>query len=62
MVGVPSVDDWPQEVALPQSAFAPRPPKPIENLVPDMDEQGRGLLMVGVGGVDSHTDFLFRLL
>lgn len=47
VVGVPSVEDWPQEVALPQSAFTPRPPKPIENLVPDMDEQGRALLMVG---------------
>lgn len=40
------MEDWPQEVALPQSAFTPRPPKPIENLVPDMDEQGRALLMV----------------
>ncbi|KAA8585970.1 hypothetical protein FQN60_007539 [Etheostoma spectabile] len=38
-------EDWPQEVALPQSAFTPRPPKPIEDLVPDMDEQGRALLM-----------------
>ncbi|KAG8005138.1 Cyclin-dependent kinase 6 [Nibea albiflora] len=45
VVGVPSAEDWPQEVALPQSAFTPRPPKPIENLVPDMDEQGRALLM-----------------
>lgn len=46
VVGVPSAEDWPQEVALPQSAFTPRPPKPIENLVPDMDEQGRTLLLV----------------
>lgn len=46
VVGVPSAEDWPQEVALPQSAFSPRPPKPIENLVPDMDEQGRTLLLV----------------
>lgn len=46
VVGVPSAEDWPQEVALPQSAFTPRPPKPIENFVPDMDEQGRALLMV----------------
>ncbi|KAI3358500.1 hypothetical protein L3Q82_014918 [Scortum barcoo] len=45
VVGVPSAEDWPQEVALPQSAFTPRPPKPIEDLVPDMDEQGRALLM-----------------
>lgn len=47
VVGVPSAEDWPQEVALPQSAFTPRLPKPIEDLVPDMDEQGRALLMVG---------------
>ncbi|CAG5891220.1 unnamed protein product [Menidia menidia] len=45
VVGVPSEEDWPREVALPQSAFTPRPPKPIEDLVPDMDEQGRALLM-----------------
>ncbi|KAJ8403116.1 hypothetical protein AAFF_G00360320 [Aldrovandia affinis] len=45
MVGVPSVDDWPQEVALPRSAFAPRPPQPIGNLVPDMDELGASLLL-----------------
>lgn len=45
VVGVPSPEDWPQEVALPQSAFTPRPPKPIEDLVPDMDEEGRALLM-----------------
>lgn len=34
-------------MALPQSAFTPRPPKPIEDLVPEMDEQGRALLLVG---------------
>ncbi|XP_062265656.1 cyclin-dependent kinase 6 [Platichthys flesus] len=45
VVGVPSVEDWPQEVALPQSAFSPRPPKPIEDLIPDIEEQGRALLM-----------------
>ncbi|CAL8371981.1 unnamed protein product [Boreogadus saida] len=45
VVGVPSVEDWPQDVALPQTAFTPRPPKPIEDLVPDMDEQGKSLLL-----------------
>ncbi|KAJ8267527.1 hypothetical protein COCON_G00126990 [Conger conger] len=30
VLGVPSMDDWPQEVALPWSAFAPRPPSPSE--------------------------------
>ncbi|TRZ01846.1 hypothetical protein DNTS_004284 [Danionella cerebrum] len=38
VVGVPAPEDWPQEVGLPQSAFSPRPPQPIENLVPDIDE------------------------
>lgn len=46
VVGVPSLEDWPQNVGLPQTAFAPRPPKPIEDLVPDMDELGRSLLLV----------------
>ncbi|XP_061616286.1 cyclin-dependent kinase 6 isoform X2 [Phyllopteryx taeniolatus] len=45
VVGVPSPEDWPQEVALPQSAFTPQPAKPIEDLVPDIDEQGRALLL-----------------
>ncbi|KAL2080033.1 hypothetical protein ACEWY4_023826 [Coilia grayii] len=45
VVGVPSLEDWPQNVGLPQTAFAPRPPKPIEDLVPDMDELGRSLLL-----------------
>lgn len=57
VVGVPSAEDWPQEVALPQSAFTPRPPKPIENFVPDMDEQGRALLMVP-NGSKIHADVL----
>lgn len=46
VVGVPTPEDWPQEVGLPQSAFSPRPPKPIEDLVPDMDELGKSLLLV----------------
>ncbi|XP_052455591.1 cyclin-dependent kinase 6-like [Carassius gibelio] len=45
VVGVPSPEDWPQEVGLPQSAFSPRPPQPIEDLVPDMDELGKSLLL-----------------
>lgn len=45
VVGVPSVEDWPQEVGLPQSAFTPRLPQPIEDLVPDMDELGKSLLL-----------------
>lgn len=46
VVGVPSPEDWPQEVGLPQSAFPPRPSQPIEDLVPDMDELGKSLLLV----------------
>ncbi|CDQ86163.1 unnamed protein product, partial [Oncorhynchus mykiss] len=45
VVGVPSVEDWPQEVALPQSAFSPRPPQQIGNLIPDMDELGKSLIL-----------------
>ncbi|XP_062302082.1 cyclin-dependent kinase 6-like, partial [Osmerus eperlanus] len=45
LVGVPSEEDWPQEVALPQSAFSPRSSQPIESLVPDIDDQGKSLLM-----------------
>lgn len=59
VVGVPSAEDWPQEVALPQSAFTPRPPKPIENLVPDMDEQGRTLLLVLSSKQIQIYDFFF---
>lgn len=61
VVGVPSAEDWPQEVALPQSAFTPRPPKPIENLVPDMDEQGRALLMVHLKIQNYKPDLVFLI-
>ncbi|KAK3531977.1 hypothetical protein QTP86_002279 [Hemibagrus guttatus] len=45
VVGVPPPEDWPQEVGLSQSAFPPRSPQPIEDLVPDMDELGKSLLL-----------------
>ncbi|XP_023667628.1 cyclin-dependent kinase 6 [Paramormyrops kingsleyae] len=45
VVGVPSVEDWPMDVALPQSAFSPRPPRPIAELVLEMDEQAQALLL-----------------
>lgn len=45
VVGVPSQEEWPQSVALPQTAFAPRTPKPFQGLVADMDEVGRSLLL-----------------
>lgn len=36
---------------MPQSAFSPRPPQPIEDLVPDMDELGKLLLLVSNNSV-----------
>ncbi|MBN3298020.1 cyclin-dependent kinase 6 [Amia ocellicauda] len=45
VTGVPSEEDWPCDVALPRSAFSLRPSKPIGELVPDIDELGKSLLL-----------------
>lgn len=60
MVGVPSPEDWPEDVGLPQSAFPPRHPQPIEDLVPDMDELGKSLLLVSAWSFD-HDQMILRL-
>lgn len=60
MVGVPPPEDWPQEVGLPQSAFPPRPPQPIEDLVPDMDDLGKSLLLVSIWSI-AHYHMILRL-
>nr|DBA25237.1 TPA: hypothetical protein GDO54_012791 [Pyxicephalus adspersus] len=45
VIGLPDEDEWPSEVAIPQSAFPFRHPQSIEDLVPDIDELGKDLLM-----------------
>ncbi|XP_074840844.1 cyclin-dependent kinase 6 [Carettochelys insculpta] len=44
VIGLPEEEDWPSDVALPRQAFNSRPPQPIENFVPDIDELGKDLL------------------
>lgn len=46
LIGLPEEESWPSEVAVPQSAFHPRQPQPIEDVVPDIDELGKDLLLV----------------
>lgn len=45
VIGLPNEEDWPSDVALPMHAFTPRTPQPIENVVPDIDELGKDLLL-----------------
>ncbi|XP_075067910.1 cyclin-dependent kinase 6 [Mixophyes fleayi] len=45
VIGLPEEEEWPGEVAVPQSAFHYRQPQPIEDVIPDIDELGKDLLV-----------------
>nr|BAB28833.1 unnamed protein product [Mus musculus] len=45
LIGLPPEDDWPREVSLPRGAFAPRGPRPVQSVVPEMEESGAQLLL-----------------
>ncbi|XP_069770055.1 cyclin-dependent kinase 6 isoform X2 [Narcine bancroftii] len=45
VLGLPSEDDWPTDVALPKNAFSTRSPQPIQDLVPEINEPGKDLLL-----------------
>ncbi|XP_032902590.1 cyclin-dependent kinase 6 [Amblyraja radiata] len=45
VLGLPSEDDWPIDVALPKNAFSTRSPQPIQDLVPEINEPGKDLLL-----------------
>ncbi|XP_065510510.1 cyclin-dependent kinase 4 [Caloenas nicobarica] len=45
LIGLPLEDEWPRDVALPRGAFAPRPPQPVQGVVPDMEPLGTQLLL-----------------
>lgn len=41
----PPEDDWPPEVSLPHRAFAPRGPRSVQSVVPEMEESVAQLLL-----------------
>ncbi|XP_078277475.1 cyclin-dependent kinase 6 [Rhinoraja longicauda] len=45
LLGLPSEDDWPIDVALPKNAFSTRSPQPIQDMVPEINEPGKDLLL-----------------
>lgn len=45
LIGLPPEDDWPREVSLPRGAFSPRGPRPVQSVVPEMEESGAQLLL-----------------
>ncbi|KAM4705160.1 cyclin-dependent kinase 6 [Rhinophrynus dorsalis] len=45
VIGLPEEEEWPSDVAVPRLAFSFRHPQPIEHVVPDIDEQGKDLLI-----------------
>lgn len=45
VLGLPSEDDWPIDVALPKNAFSTRSPQPIQDLVPEINDPGKDLLL-----------------
>uniref|UniRef100_A0A2K6BXS3 Cyclin-dependent kinase 4 n=1 Tax=Macaca nemestrina TaxID=9545 RepID=A0A2K6BXS3_MACNE len=46
LIGLPPEDDWPRDVSLPRGAFPPRGPRPVQSVVPEMEESGAQLLLV----------------
>lgn len=50
LIGLPPEEDWPRDVSLPRGAFPPRGPRPVQSVVPEMEESGAQLLLVlGLG-------------
>ena len=45
LIGLPPEDDWTREVSLPQGAFSPRGPRPVQSVVPELEESGAQLLL-----------------
>ncbi|XP_063476146.1 cyclin-dependent kinase 4 isoform X3 [Symphalangus syndactylus] len=45
LIGLPPEDDWPRDVSLPRGAFPPRGPRPVQSVVPEMEELGAQLLL-----------------
>ncbi|KAF3826075.1 hypothetical protein GH733_006189 [Mirounga leonina] len=45
LIGLPPEDDWPRDVSLPRGAFSPRGPRPVQSVVPEMEESGAQLLL-----------------
>ncbi|KAG9470923.1 hypothetical protein GDO78_016312 [Eleutherodactylus coqui] len=45
VIGLPGEESWPSEVAVPQSSFHDRQPQRIEDIVLDIDELGKDLLL-----------------
>lgn len=46
LIGLPPEDDWPRDVSLPRGAFSPRGPRPVQSVVPELEESGAQLLLV----------------
>ncbi|MBN3307178.1 CDK4 kinase, partial [Amia calva] len=45
VIGLPPEEMWPTDVTLKRQAFKPRPPKPINNCVPEISQEGANLLL-----------------
>lgn len=45
MIGLPSEEEWPEDVTLPRSAFSPRSQQPVEKSVPEINATGAQLLL-----------------
>uniref|UniRef100_A0A3B4B8V5 Cyclin-dependent kinase 4 n=1 Tax=Periophthalmus magnuspinnatus TaxID=409849 RepID=A0A3B4B8V5_9GOBI len=45
VIGLPSEEEWPSNVTLSRKTFRPVPPRPITEVVPEIDSQGVQLLL-----------------
>uniref|UniRef100_A0A0A9Y9D8 cyclin-dependent kinase n=2 Tax=Lygus hesperus TaxID=30085 RepID=A0A0A9Y9D8_LYGHE len=45
VIGTPRYEEWPEEVSIPRSSFKVRSPTPLDQVIPDVCEDGKNLLM-----------------
>lgn len=43
-IGTPAYEEWPENVSLSWTAFPYRVPKPLESIIPDLNEHGLDLI------------------
>lgn len=47
-MGLPSEQDWPENVTLPYNSFKTKAPQPINHLIPEIDPDSRDLMEVSL--------------
>lgn len=49
-MGLPSEEDWPEDVPMARSCFSSAPPLSVESYIPEIDPKGKDLFLVSFCG------------